>query len=304
MPEAASKRLAQASKDLNVRMQTLVDFLASKGHFIENRPITKLTSEQIAILDFKFDKENTSHVEAPPVNTKQAVTFPKLEYIRRTKGKPNTFYKYFNTSSYHLDGLEKGYIFLSPPNSFNDPFDCSTSLIDFSTRSKGFNSEAVRRFKEHLGNIGICCFSRINDSILMWSHYADSHRGFCVEFSMDPNEPADIHPLDVCYQEDFVKLNFHRDPDNSIVNMIYTKSIHWQYEEELRILDNNLTDIEKRKKYFNSKKIKSIFLGINCEEEVISRVKQLVKQKYTRAKLYQACRDIDSFSISFKKVIL
>ena len=30
--------------------------------------------------------------------------------------------------------------------------------------------------------IGILCLSQVNDSLLMWAHYADSHRGFVVEF--------------------------------------------------------------------------------------------------------------------------
>jgi hypothetical protein len=30
----------------------------------------------------------------------------------------------------------------------------------------------------------LCSFSECNDSILMWSHYAKDHKGFCVEYDL------------------------------------------------------------------------------------------------------------------------
>ena len=31
-------------------------------------------------------------------------------------------------------------------------------------------------------SIHVACFSETKESILMWSHYADNHKGFCVEY--------------------------------------------------------------------------------------------------------------------------
>ncbi|MCL6102466.1 MAG: DUF2971 domain-containing protein [Bacteroidetes bacterium] len=39
-----------------------------------------------------------------------------------------------------------------------------------------------KRLKEHYG---ISCFSYVKDNVLMWSHYANSHKGFCVIFDKD-----------------------------------------------------------------------------------------------------------------------
>src|ERR1035438_7629193 len=35
------------------------------------------------------------------------------------------------------------------------------------------------------GNLssGVCCFSELNNNILMWGHYADKHSGFCLRFN-------------------------------------------------------------------------------------------------------------------------
>ena len=35
----------------------------------------------------------------------------------------------------------------------------------------------------------ICSFSKVNDSILMWGHYAQDHKGFCVEYALQPLQP-------------------------------------------------------------------------------------------------------------------
>ncbi len=34
----------------------------------------------------------------------------------------------------------------------------------------------------------VSCFSETCDSILMWSHYADSHKGVCIEFENEDND--------------------------------------------------------------------------------------------------------------------
>jgi len=38
--------------------------------------------------------------------------------------------------------------------------------------------------------IKICSFSELNNSILMWSHYANYHKGFCVEYDIQKLPPS------------------------------------------------------------------------------------------------------------------
>lgn len=192
---------------------------------------------------------------------------------------------------------------MSPPSYFNDPFDCSLDLVDFSSRtSKNFNQKAVDRFKQRVKDIGVCCFSRINDSILMWAHYSNSHRGFCLEFVTDSENRDGIHPLDVCYAEKLIKLNFHNNADDAIANMIFTKSLDWQYEDELRCIGDGLTSQDERKKHFVASKLKAIYLGVKCEEATIEKVKDIVNRKYPFTKIYQAVKSPNSFSILFEAI--
>ncbi|RSK46186.1 translation initiation factor IF-2 [Hymenobacter perfusus] len=68
MAEAATKRLNQAAKDLNVGLSTIVDFLAGKGHSIENKPTTKLSSEQVSLLEKAFASSAQDKMEAAKVS--------------------------------------------------------------------------------------------------------------------------------------------------------------------------------------------------------------------------------------------
>ncbi len=45
-----------------------------------------------------------------------------------------------------------------------------------------------------LRETGICTLSDIPDNILMWSHYAEFHRGFVVGFRVNWNNMDHTHP--------------------------------------------------------------------------------------------------------------
>ena len=49
----ASFRLNKVAKDFNVGIQTLVEYLAKKGHQVEQSPNTKISEEQYELLATK-----------------------------------------------------------------------------------------------------------------------------------------------------------------------------------------------------------------------------------------------------------
>lgn len=57
---------------------------------------------------------------------------------------------------------------------------------------KEFNDEIVKTNVETSEKARITCFSKRNNSILMRSHYADSHRGVCIEFENDDSMMKDV----------------------------------------------------------------------------------------------------------------
>ncbi len=82
----------------------------------------------------------------------------------------------------------------------------------------------------------IYCVTPHPDSTLMWSHYAENHRGICFEFATD-NELFGS-ALAVFYRRHYpawVPHEFEAQQRRAI-EMILTKSKDWQYEDEFRIV--------------------------------------------------------------------
>ncbi|MDO6506539.1 DUF2971 domain-containing protein [Colwellia sp. 4_MG-2023] len=90
-----------------------------------------------------------------------------------------------------------------------------------------------------INSVGICCFfsGEINEPLL-WAHYADSHKGFCVEYEYDEEQDTSIHP--VIYQTAPI-IPSARElllcPEESLTRLLTSKTMHWQYEKEYRLIN-------------------------------------------------------------------
>jgi translation initiation factor IF-2 len=72
-----SIRLSKITKELNVGLSTVVDFLQKKGHVIESNPNTKISEEQYDILIKEFNKDKSIRIESE-----------RISQQRHTKDKP------------------------------------------------------------------------------------------------------------------------------------------------------------------------------------------------------------------------
>ena len=121
-----------------------------------------------------------------------------------------------------------------------------------------FLPQVVQRFST------VVCLSERIDSILMWSHYADNHKGFALGYDLrpflSPNDQG-IGLFPVVYDEkrynanDFIIWLFcslfqipAANPDlmNSVKLLLY-KSLDWEYEREWRLIKTNNKDFFKEK---------------------------------------------------------
>ena len=95
----------------------------------------------------------------------------------------------------------------------------------------------------------VCCFTADGTSTVLWAHYADTHRGYCIEYAPGDIPPTDIKLLFLCpalYRDGVYdgtdllaalrtgpKLAFARWP---ILSASY-KNRRWEYEHEWRIIE-------------------------------------------------------------------
>jgi Protein of unknown function (DUF2971) len=183
-------------------------------------------------------------------------------------------YHYQKYNREHLgDLLENRRIHCSTPGTLNDPWDCrpwydANSLKAPEARraylkwlhkqakpqptpemrarvddaimnaGEGVLAEALAGLSRSVQKIieerRIYCLTPHPDSILMWSHYADNHRGLCLEF--DTANPLFSTAKEVIYRADYPTLVPHEMGPEQALEMVYTKADAWAYEDEFRLL--------------------------------------------------------------------
>ena len=109
--------------------------------------------------------------------------------------------------------------------------------------------------EDNFSQKGIACFSEKWDDILMWSHYADGHRGFCLEF--DTGFVPFSMAKQVHYSDLLPLLPLEDGNADLIESLATTKSNNWCYEKEWRIF-NEYGDVEYG---LNPGALKGIYLG-------------------------------------------
>lgn len=75
------------------------------------------------------------------------------------------------------------------------------------------------------------CLSTKPDSPLMWAHYADNHRGVCLEFNVRTSDFCSA--TQVSYSANYPRYSLDDDTD---LSPFYSKSADWACEEEYRLV--------------------------------------------------------------------
>ena len=105
-------------------------------------------------------------------------------------------------------------------------------------RDKNIRDSVMENAQKIIHSAGVLSLSRTARHPLMWSHYADSHRGFCVQFAHS-NEPFFGGALPVAYADKIPCISHIRDTSRTqtVVNLL-TKASFWSYEREWRIIQH------------------------------------------------------------------
>lgn len=213
--------------------------------------------------------------------------------------RPQTFYKYLTYGDWFYNFLAGKSIKFSSRSEFNDPLDCraalkdkefETAIIDYEMRlkirgvPKETRSEKIKKYRESgsdrlkrfanyidkiLDKVGVLCVTEEWDNFLMWSHYADHHRGVCVGFKSD----VDIFKtaLKIKYEPDRPILVMPDALSNmeALYNANYlTKAKSWERELEWRILKKPLSEAERRyeEQYAKSKNMAPHDVKLFCDQ--------------------------------------
>jgi hypothetical protein len=234
-------------------------------------------------------------------------------------------YKYRSMQSTKLvERLENLFInneiYLSSPTSFNDPFECRPNItihkgnlkrrqyikkmiqdnFPFATKKEKeshikkamimINNKEYQKdlYEQFIRTIGIYSLTAKNDDLLMWSHYSDGHRGICIEFDAAKGISLFGQALEVHYAEEYPIVNTmdFGNPEE-FRKALLTKSNHWEYEREWRILKtahNGGPGIRN----FQADLLTGVILGTLISHEHKDMILDWISKYPTRINVYQA----------------
>lgn len=218
---------------------------------------------------------------------------------------PSHLYKYrgVNDNTYRI--FKDAALWFADPKSFNDPFDCQLSTDSNNTveeieeylqiiapeldksLAKGLVANVLKEpdgwdklvnssVQARLSNIGVGCFIKEPDNILMWSHYADSHTGLCLKFDVIAGNGLFFLPQQVLYQKKYPVYNHALSnlscaKSNLIECLLLTKAKKWKYEKEWRVIKFDGAKAHP----FEKEALTEVIFGCRASDEFINKIKSL-----------------------------
>jgi len=145
------------------------------------------------------------------------------------------------------------------------------------TYDKGVHAEhlasnLLNYINNKFSSFGICAFSASWKSPLLWSHYADEHRGICVEYDVGDLQELILGAVKYeqsrCIKTSIIHDWFYKNDTSAIKTIkqkfFYNKAKDWKYEEEWRLISEK---VGKRERPF---KITAIYFGMRTSFSVQS----------------------------------
>jgi len=228
-------------------------------------------------------------------------------------------------------------LYFTSPANVNDPFDCIVDL-DFSApdndwyqyliglsqrlqpqlsenkhekwvdsiiksgkhKEREIQSLILGDLQNSVHSIGLLCLTERNNCILMWSHYADSHSGICLEFANYDSEPFIGAPQRVNYLPVYTKAHAIYDHIYAQANRIFlSKSKCWEYEAEWRIIDHQTGHGVK---YFEPTVLKGVILGCKIPDAHEQLILKWVSERKYPIIVYKAKQSPDGFNMIIEKL--
>lgn len=202
--------------------------------------------------------------------------------------------------------IANGEMKFSKSTEFNDPFDCCPSQLHEMPEGAIPNAvgDEINKSLQSIRSViyGVACFTPRNNSMLMWSHYGDQHKGICVGFDhelLEGSPPRNSlgHPL---YKK-ISQINYtNTRPNSKSADLLTQKSLEWAYEQEHRIISEmsagtpswgpGIWSIPKAA-------IKEIIFGARSSAETREKISSLIRLIAPEIQIKIAVPHIHSFEL-------
>ncbi len=263
---------------------------------------------------------------------------------------PESLYKFRAWDDYGKSAIVNREIYFSSPADLNDPFDCripvrydkmsdseyrqylqfiiranhpSNSDQEIEKITDEFLEKIPERTPENIFRIskisfpyiaetyGVYSLTRNKDRHLLWSHYADSHKGFCIEWNGEQlleylyslfesnGIPIYFHAVEYSDNDDIPIIIPPLEPgyENHFQKIMINKSKVWRYEKEYRfILIGKSKHIEP---HIPESCYSKIYIGCNMPVETEQEVRKAVSEHLSNVPIIKVIRNLETYKLNF-----
>jgi len=171
---------------------------------------------------------------------------------------------HFVSTKHAISNIENSWLKVATIKELNDPYEF---YANFTSSGKPLDICHLNKVIEIFnGIVGFLCFSKCRNNPVQWAHYADKHKGLCLEFEVPNkfliemkyrNRPIDIEVSDKNWRQQFEEATKN-------------KFQHWKYEEEYRMaVDLNEQEVTRQSgllfmPFSDHLKLCKVYSGVNC----------------------------------------
>lgn len=234
------------------------------------------------------------------------------------------YFKYRFINKNLIDSLVSGSLYFALPSNLNDPFDCQIDIKKSASfaasKVSGMKREILQiistldkfgdEIQRRMTKIGVCSFSLNMEESLLWSHYADEHRGVCLMYEFTENfflEEANgiIGTCAIEYGEnplsdwlienipDQIEDDFYDHFTTELLKrVLIVKAEGWRYENECRIIRQNAGPFP-----IPMECLKQVCFGMHTTEADMQLIRKIVDKAGYTVDYCQICKRESDFGI-------
>ena len=217
-------------------------------------------------------------------------------------------YRYYQSVRRAVDVISSKRLYFANPRLFNDPLE---SVIMFDRQRNENGDTVVLDRIQYAGKgtdgFGICCFCEEFDNYLLWSYYANAHKGVCIGFDFDPflSKGYDIGGADllsfkgtaiylkrVVYEPAFFELPYWDDSKKGDWSLGGDDAIHvhthkipaWEKEHEIRAFVASVPD---RKVSIPPSSVREVICGVRSSVTTENAIRRAVERQSEAVGLFR-----------------
>lgn len=272
----------------------------------DNWPHRRMTDEELAACRVLYKYREASNLNHWKILLNQELWFPH----------PSTFNDPFDSqllvrfdlmSPEQMDAFIKEEILRLEPTADGHRQSFLMSVMKTALLDPIQHDAAVRKWTEpKLSKTKVLCLGLKKNNILMWSHYAQSHKGFAIGFdAVKLNklcfDNGGYQTGYVAYRDKYPILRYPETKEEKmdfITTLVNVKSRIWKYEKEVRI---TLFDAPN-KVSFSADLISELVIGCAMEDKCEEKLLKIADSQYPGVPVYKAIRSRDTFSLNFEQL--